>query len=66
MITQLPSEDCGSVLLYDYMAKAIKATKKKIKQMDPQDQQNEKTLKRKFFDLATQLKNKLPQDHPGR
>jgi hypothetical protein len=34
------------------MAKAIKATKKKIKNMDPY-QENEKTLKRKFFDLAT-------------
>ncbi|CAD8050961.1 unnamed protein product [Paramecium primaurelia] len=66
MIKQLPQEDCGSIQLYDYMAKAMKATKRRIKQMDPQNQQQENTLKRKFFDLATQLKNKLPQDHPGR
>ncbi|CAD8057748.1 unnamed protein product [Paramecium primaurelia] len=66
MIKQLPQEDCGSIQLYDYMSKAMKATKRKMKQMDPQNQQQEKTLKRKFFDLATQLKNKLPQDHPGR
>lgn len=36
MIKALPQEDQASIQLYDYMAKAMKATKKRINQVEPQ------------------------------
>lgn len=47
------------------MAKAIKATKKRLNEVDvnmteTKDPKKEKLLKRKFFDIALKIKNNLP------
>jgi hypothetical protein len=43
------------------MAKAIKATNKRLSNTEPQ---SNKSLKRKFFDMALKVKNTLPPDNP--
>lgn len=54
------------------MAKAIKATKKRLNEVENSNNQeikenkNDKQLKRKFFDLALKMKNNLPSSHPGK
>lgn len=47
--------------LYNYMAKAIKATNKRLEEIQ---QPHSKTAKRKFFDISLKHKNLLPPGHP--
>ena len=71
-IKRLNLEDQGSIDLYNYMAKAIKATKKRLSEVENSNDREikenkyDRQSKRKFFDLALKMKNNLPSSHPGK